>query len=629
MLPADREPAVRLGDRQPEAAQLGEPANHRLGQVEVLAVDLLGDGPDPLGREPVERVADQLELVVEVRRTAAVPVQVRRDLVEEGGGPMRLDERQRGSQVGDVHPPERLPAHQPGREVGDRVGDEQPSQHRLVLAVLAVSEQGPPGLEPAGRVREVVGEHLVVVERRATDPPVPCDGVREPVPGGVDDDRRVVEGRCRGRERLGHPGSLRDRHLGTPLAGTSNREGIRGARLGASGATLTPAMPTTWPLVGRASGLAAVTAAMDSDLAGVVLAGPPGVGKTRLATETLELARARGWSSAMVRANRAAASIPFGAFAPHLPRAFATAQGEADALRQAAQGLLAGAGDSRVLLIVDDAHELDDASAALVHLLAESGSVFLVVTIRAGVELAPPVTSLWKDELLERIDVPALDTEASAQLVESALGGPVDGATGLALWRASGGNCLFLRELIIGGRDAGTLREVGGLWRLTGALAPSTRLGEVVGLRLGRLTDEEREVVELVALGEPVSLDDLVALVHGRCVDELERRALLEVQVEGRRRQVRMGHTLFGDVVRAGMPERRRQEPPRPARRPPRIARRPPPGGPAAQRGVAPRRRRRRGPEAARRGGRAGARLPGPRPVRPAGAGRARRRRGR
>ena len=319
-------------------------------------------------------------------------------------------------------------------------------------------------------------------------------------------------------------------------------------------------MPTTWPLVGRVAELAVVATAMDGGVAGVLLAGPPGVGKTRLATESLELARARGWSSALVRANRAAASIPFGAFAPHLPRTFRSAQGEADTLRQAAQAVLAGAGSGRLLLIVDDAHELDDASAALVHILAESDSVFLVVTVRAGVEVSPPVTALWKDELLERVEVPALDVDASAELVATALGGPVDGGTALALWRASGGNALFLRELIIGARDAGALREVGGLFRLTGDLAPSTRLGEVVGLRLGRLSEEERAAVELVAVGEPASLDDLLSLVDGRCVDELERRALVEVQVEHRRRQVRMAHPLYGEVVRAGLPERRRQE---------------------------------------------------------------------
>jgi DNA-binding CsgD family transcriptional regulator len=319
-------------------------------------------------------------------------------------------------------------------------------------------------------------------------------------------------------------------------------------------------MPTTWPLVGRTAELAAVASAMDSGARGIVLAGPPGVGKTRLATECLNLAEARDWASAVVRANQAVASIPYGAFAPYLPRAFRQTEGEADALRQAAQAVLALGDDRRLMLFVDDAHELDDGSGALLHLLAGEPSVFLVVTLRAGSAAPAAVTALWKDELLDRIDVRELDATASTELVTEALGGPVDGGTAQSLWRASGGNALFLRELVLGAQDAGTLRDVGGLWRLTGELSPSTRLGEVVGLRLGRLSDAEREVVELVAVGEPVSLEDLVDLARSHCVDELQRRQLVDVQVEGQRQQVRMAHPLYAEVVRAGLPARRRHE---------------------------------------------------------------------
>jgi predicted ATPase len=242
-------------------------------------------------------------------------------------------------------------------------------------------------------------------------------------------------------------------------------------------------MPIPWPLVGRAAELADVADAMDLGAGGVLFAGPAGVGKTRLATECLALAEDRQWSTAVVRANRAAASIPYGAFAPLLPAAFRSNQGEADALRQANHAVLGEAGEDRLLILIDDAHELDDASAALVHLLASSPKVFLVVTVRTGADAPEPVPALWKDELLERIEVPNLDADAAAELVSRALGGPVDGLSAYALWTASGGNALFLRELVIGACDAGALRDVGGgLWRLTGTLSPSTRLGEVVGL---------------------------------------------------------------------------------------------------------------------------------------------------
>jgi DNA-binding CsgD family transcriptional regulator len=318
-------------------------------------------------------------------------------------------------------------------------------------------------------------------------------------------------------------------------------------------------MPRVWPLVGRIDEFAVVTEAMESGAGGVLLAGAPGVGKTRLATECLELADARGWRTALVRANRAVSSIPYGAFAPLLPVAFRN-DGEADALRQAAAAINGAAGDTRLLLVVDDAHALDDGSAALLYLLAGSPKVFLVVTARSGAEAPEPVIELWKDEHIVRIDVPALDAASINALLTAVLGGPVDGNTTQALWSASGGNALFLRELVIGAEDAGALRDVSGLWRLSRGLAPSTRLGEVVGLRLGRLSDAEREVVELVAVGEPVALDDLVDLMDAQAIDELQRRQLLDVTSEGGRLEVRMAHPLYAEVVRAGLPERRRQE---------------------------------------------------------------------
>jgi DNA-binding CsgD family transcriptional regulator len=301
---------------------------------------------------------------------------------------------------------------------------------------------------------------------------------------------------------------------------------------------------------------------MDDVRAGVLLAGPAGVGKTRLATETLGLAEARGWPTATVRANRSAATIPFGAFAPLLPAASASSgEGHGAALRGATAAVVAAAGDATLLLVVDDAQELDESSGALLGLLAADPQVFLVVTVRTEEWSAPAhLTALWKDELLVRVDVPTLAVEDVTSLVGDALGGHVDGLTAQTLWATSGGNALFLRELVIGAVDARAFTESSGMWRLSGTLSPSTRLGEVVGLRIGSLDNAERAALEVVSVGEPVAVADLEALVPAHAIDELERRGLVEVVVEGARQQVRMAHPIYGEVVRAGLPVRRRQQ---------------------------------------------------------------------
>ena len=97
-LAAGREPAVLLGHRQAEATDLGEPGDHLLGDVGVRAVDVLGDRADLVLGEAVERLAHQLEVVVEVRRTGAVARELVGERLEELGRPVLRHEVARRSQ---------------------------------------------------------------------------------------------------------------------------------------------------------------------------------------------------------------------------------------------------------------------------------------------------------------------------------------------------------------------------------------------------------------------------------------------------------------------------------------------------------------------------------------------------
>src|SRR5581483_7680651 len=79
-------------------------------------------------------------------------------------------------------------------------------------------------------------------------------------------------------------------------------------------------MAAEWPLTGRAEELQWLGALLRAGTAaGVVISGPAGVGKTRLANEGLRLAEALGYPVASVTATRAGRDLPFGALAPMLP----------------------------------------------------------------------------------------------------------------------------------------------------------------------------------------------------------------------------------------------------------------------------------------------------------------------
>jgi DNA-binding CsgD family transcriptional regulator len=310
----------------------------------------------------------------------------------------------------------------------------------------------------------------------------------------------------------------------------------------------------SWPLVGRRAELETLAVALGDTHAGVVLAGAAGVGKTRLAREALDRAAAAGSEVEWVAATRAAASIPFGAVSHLLPPAARLGDHRVEILRRAA-ALLAERSRGRLLVLgVDDAHLLDDASAALVHQLALRGLAVVLATVRTGEPAPDSVVALWKDGLAHRLDLPALTPEATTELLGRALGGPVDGVTGQEVLRVTDGNPLYLRELVLGGLQSGALRQVDGVWRWKGGLAGATRLAELVDTRLRTLGEPARAAVELAAWGEPLPVVVLERLVDQDAVQAAERSGLLVLERSGRRVQARLGHPLHGEVLRATLP---------------------------------------------------------------------------
>jgi DNA-binding CsgD family transcriptional regulator len=310
----------------------------------------------------------------------------------------------------------------------------------------------------------------------------------------------------------------------------------------------------SWPLVGRQAELEALVADIREARRGVVLAGAAGVGKTRLAREALARVHAVGRDVEWVAATQAASSIPFGAVSHLLPAGERPGGDRLDSLRRAA-AVLARRGRGRPLVLgVDDAHLLDDASAALVHQLALHNQAVVLVTLRSGAPAPDAMVALWKDGPARRLELPALAPEATAELLGRVLGGTVDGVTRREMLRVSEGNPLYLRELVLAGWETGALHQVEGVWRWTGELAGATRLAELVAARLDALAETARAVVELVALGEPLPVVVLQRLIDSHEVQTAEQSGLLVLERSGRRILARLAHPLHGEVLRATLP---------------------------------------------------------------------------
>jgi len=320
----------------------------------------------------------------------------------------------------------------------------------------------------------------------------------------------------------------------------------------------TPPLSASWPFVGRAGELARVDQGMvDPTESGLVVEGPPGIGKTRFIQEVAERADPARCAVLRATATRATMAIPLGALAPLLPANLPSTSERLNLLRAAADALLGSSGDRRLVLLVDDAHLLDDISVALLHQLVRFGNAYVLVTIRSGEPPPEPIVALWASDLIHRIDLQPLTQGEVHQLLTGALGTAVEDATAERLWWSAQGNILLLRELVRAALDTGVLRRVEGAWQLGGPLALTPHLMNLVDGRIRQLGPEEVEVLELLAYGEPLSADLLSRLVPASAIEALESRLLITVELDRRRRQLRLGHPLYGDAMRSRCPRLR------------------------------------------------------------------------
>lgn len=284
-----------------------------------------------------------------------------------------------------------------------------------------------------------------------------------------------------------------------------------------------------WPFTGRAAELDLVRGSVAGGRHGIVVTGPAGRGKTRLVTEAV-----RGTDCARVTGTPETRTLPFAPFAHLLP--------ETVSLHQAVQ-LLSGVR----LLFVDDAHLLDDASAALVHQLAVHGRTRLLVVATEGAQAPGAVSRLWTGEVLPRLTLEPLPRLETAQLLAAGVGG-LEALTVNRLYRLCRGDLRLLRDLVGAVREQGLLERAADSaeWEWRGPVPVTATVRERTAHLIRRTGPGERETLERLAFGEPLPMHadslDLDAL------EGLEADGLVHVDEDG---TARLAHPLHGPALRA------------------------------------------------------------------------------
>lgn len=319
---------------------------------------------------------------------------------------------------------------------------------------------------------------------------------------------------------------------------------------------LGPAMTTeltAWPFVGRDALVHEISLRLTTNRS-VILAGGAGSGKTSLAQKAL---RTLG-SDALVlhiRGTAVVSRIPYG------PMSFLLSELDEESLHHPilvlqalTRHLKVQAGDRRIVLFVDNIEDLDELSVMTITQLAAQGTVLLVAVCETLPEAPQEFLHLWRDGVLHRVDVGPMSLDETIQLLKAELHGPISRSAVQELWTISEGNPLYLRVLTREQVVTKNLIRRDGVWVLVAQ--PAARgegLVEILANRHSRLTEDQRIVVELVALAGSLPLKLLLKIIGPTDIDTLQEHGSLLVG-PAPDSIVRIPSSLIAEVVRGNVP---------------------------------------------------------------------------
>lgn len=306
-----------------------------------------------------------------------------------------------------------------------------------------------------------------------------------------------------------------------------------------------------------------IRAIRSEDCRAVFLTSDSGLGASTILAELAKAAR-DSVPVLTLHGSQSLARIPFGVLTPYLKlQEISVETIRLSVLRQLLQAIdarqnelgnpAAGSGDLP-LVVVDDAHAIDEGSAELLVSLVLSGAINIVASHSKRHRMPDPLPKLWATGLAENIVLRPLSRQQGHDFCAAMLGGPVLPATSWHYWSTSAGNPLFLRLVINEALEMGQLRLREGKWVAEAEpRLPGRALEDAVRGALRGLSAEGKEALDLVALAEPLAEPELRGLVSAGAVQELLHWSVIKRQPPASELLV-LANPIYGQVIRGIVP---------------------------------------------------------------------------
>ena len=271
------------------------------------------------------------------------------------------------------------------------------------------------------------------------------------------------------------------------------------------------------------------------------------MGKSRIAREALSAAASQGCETRWAVGTSSARAIPLGAFTAWAPSGVTDT---VQLLRGVIESLTAASSGATVVVGVDDVHLLDDLSTFVVHQIVQRGAAKVVLTVRDGEPIPAAIQEIWKVGQFDRLDLQPLSLDETTTLLSATLGGSVDPDAAQRLWKLTRGNVLYLRNIVEQEVADGRLVQQHGYWRWIGDPIMPPGLVELIESRIGALPAPVGDVIDALAVGEPIELAALTRITDPAAVEEADTRGLITLEPAGGGIEVRVAHPLYGEVRR-------------------------------------------------------------------------------